>query len=188
MRRPNFAALIFVGSLLVSPAILADEPLRREVFGSAGFGYNYDDEGSIGHGVTGGGGFGYRIWQRLGVEGEVSAFRSRREFGAPIPAFQANGLRVMGNGLIYLNRGPAQAYVLLGFGLLHVRNEVGFAGLRLDRSSNGVNAGAGFGLRIFVTPHWSLRPEFRVDAGATNGAIEAPFTSMRFAMGVGYHW
>lgn len=188
MKTRNLALILCAGSLLASSTLRADEPPKREVFGSLGYGYNYDDEGSIGRGISGGGGFGYRIWPRFGVEGEVNAFRSRREFAAPIPAFEANGLRLMGNGLIYLNRGPAQAYVLVGFGLLRLHNDVGFSGLRLDRSSNGVNAGTGVGVKVFVNRRWSIRPEFRVDAGATNGTIEAPFLSMRFQVGLGYHW
>ncbi|MCX6619791.1 MAG: outer membrane beta-barrel protein, partial [Acidobacteria bacterium] len=149
---------------------------------------NYDDEGSIGHGVTGGGGVGYRLWQRFGVEGEFSAFRTRRELSSFYPPFEASGVRVMGNGLLYLNRGPAQAYLLFGAGMIHVRNEVSFGGIRSDRATNGLNLGAGFGVRIFVNPRFSLRPEVRLDAGATNGSIEAPFTSARFSIGAAYHW
>ena len=188
MLRNTIGKIILLGLLTGTFSAFADEPLKREVFGSIGWGLNYDDEGSIGSGITGGGGFGYRIWQRFGVEGEVNAFRSKREFASISPPFRMDGVRVMGNGLLYLNRGVAQSYLLFGGGLTHVRNKFNFAGVNAKDSSTGASVAAGFGVRIFLTPHISLRPEFRLEAAPANGAIEAPFTSIRFSTAIGYHW
>ena len=188
MLHSTILKIILLGLFAGTVSSFAEAPLPREVFGSIGWGLNYDDEGSIGSGITGGGGFGYRLWQRLGVEGEFNAFSSRREFGSIVPPFHMTGVRVMGNGLLYLNRGRAQSFVLAGAGITHVRNKFDLAGVRATNSSTGLSVAAGFGVRIFLTPRWSLRPELRVEAARTNGAIEAPFASIRFSTALGYHW
>lgn len=139
--------------------------------------------------MNGGGGFGYRLSRRFGVEAEVNAFRTRREFSPTFPPFQAHGAHVMGNGLLYLNQSAAaQAYVLFGAGLLHAVNEVDFGGARVNRSGNGLALGAGFGVKAFVTRSVSLRPEIRLSAASAGGAVDAHFTALRFSLGLGYHW
>lgn len=153
--------------------------LKKEVFGVIGIGKTYDDEGSLGAGVNVAGGFGYRLWSRFGVEAEVNAFRTRRDFGSAYPPFRANGAHVMGSGLLYLSRGRGQAYLLLGGGL--VRTHV-------NRSANGVGFNFGGGMKIFVKPHLSLRPELRIYVGTRGGVVETPFVDIRTSMGVGYHW
>jgi opacity protein-like surface antigen len=162
--------------------------LRKEVFGVIGVGKTYDDEGSLGKGINGGGGFGYRLSRRFGAELEVNAFKTRREFASVVPAYESNGVHIMANGLLYLNQGRTQGYLIFGAGLLHFRNTMGFAGVDFDRSGNGLAVGIGAGLKIFVKERLSLRPEFRIYGGAAGGAVEPPFTDMRASMGLGYHW
>ena len=109
-----------------APAFCKDF-LRREVFGAIGIGKTYDDEGSLGSGLNAGGGFGYRVSQRFGVEAEVNGFRTRRDFGSSFAPFQANGAHVMGSGLLYLSRGRAKRTCCwAGVCCLHVKN--GFGG------------------------------------------------------------
>lgn len=179
---------LVVALLFAAAAASGGELLKKEVFGAVGIGKTYDDEGSLGAGLNGGGGFGYRLSHRFGVEAEVNAFRTRREFSPVFPAYQAHGTHAMGNGLLYFNRGAAQAYLIFGAGVLHFRNQADFAGSSAGRSGNGFAANAGFGVRIFATQRVSLRPEFRVYAGGAGGAVEAPFGDMRLSLGIGYHW
>ena len=122
------------------------------------------------------------------MEAEVNGFRTRREFSPAFPPFQAHGAHVMGNALLYLNRSAAaQAYVLFGAGLLHAVNEVDFGGARVT-ICNGLALGAGFGVKAFVNRSLSLRPEIRVFPRRVPGALEVPFTALRFSLGLGYHW
>ena len=116
--------------------------------------------------LNAGGGFGYRLSRRVAVEAEVNGFRTRRDFSSSFAPFQAQGAHVMGSGLLYLNRGRAQTYLLLGGGLLHVRVKNGFGELPVGRSANGFAINFGGGLKIFVSPHFSLRPELRIYSGA----------------------
>jgi len=163
------------------------EFLKREVFGNIGVGKTYDDEGSLGKGINGGGGFGYRLTHRFGVEAEINGFQTKRVFSPDFAPFRASGAFVLGNGLWYLNRGRAQIFLIGGVGMLHVQNRVSFAG-SVDRSDNGVAMAFGAGVKIFVRPHILLRPEFRIYGGDSGQAVETPFTDMRFSMGVGYTW
>jgi len=171
----------------VTPAFCEDLR-RREVFGAIGIGKTYDDEGSLGSGLNAGGGFGYRLSQRFAAEAEVNAFRTRRDFSPSFAPFQASGVHAMGSGLLYLGRGRAQAYLLLGAGLLHVHVNNGFGGAPAGKSANGFAVNLGGGLKIFVRQHFSLRPELRIYSGGSGKAVEPPFSDIRISLGVGYHW
>lgn len=179
------AALILMTT--AARASAADYP-RAEVFGTVGIGKTGDDEGGLGSGVNGGGGAGYRIVRRLGVEAEINAFRTKRSFSNAFPAYQASGVTVMGSGLFYLTTGRTQGYLLFGAGLMNARNAVNFGGVAVDRAGNGVGFNLGGGVKAFVSDHVSLRPEVRIYAGDPGGVIEAPFGILRVSMGVGYHW
>jgi hypothetical protein len=169
--------------VFAAPAAAQSSDFKREVFGSIGIGKVYDDEGSLGSGLNGCGGFGYRIVRRFGVEAEISGFRTKREFSPAFPPFRGHGAHVLGNGLIYLNRGRGQAYVILGAGLGRFTTRVNFGGASINDSRTGFAVACGFGVKIFATPHFSLRPEVRVHA-ADNG----PISDLRLSFGAGYHW
>ena len=162
--------------------------LRREVFGAIGIGKTYDDEGSLGYGLNAGGGFGYHLSRGFAVEAGVNGFRTRRDFSSSFAPFQANGAHVMGSGLLCLNRGRAQTYLLLGAGLLHVHVKNGFGELPVGRSANGFAINFGGGLKIFLSQHISVRPELRIYSGGSGKAVEPPFSDIRISLGMGYHW
>ena len=183
----RLASRILFAWLASAAALPAADLLKREVFGSIGLGRIYDDEGSLGQGLNGGGGFGYRVRPRFGVEAEINAFRTRREFSPAYPPYRAGGVLLMGNGLLYFARGTVQPYVLFGAGLLHYRNLSDFSGTA-GRSGNGLALNAGFGIRIFAAPRLSLRPEVRIYGGSAGGAAEAPISDLRLSIGVAYHW
>ena len=180
--------IVAIGPLLAG--IASAQPanfLRKEVFGVAGVGATYDDEGSLGSGINGGGGFGYRLSSRFGLQAEINAFRTKRVFSPPFAPFEASGVHVMGSALLYLTRGRAQLYLIGGAGLLHSALDRDFAGVNRNDSSNGFALGVGGGLRVFVTPRFSLRPELRIFTGGSH-AVEPPFSDIRLSLGAGYHW
>ena len=186
MIRRLVLGLFAISGLLRAGA--ADGHLRNEVFGAVGVGATWHDEGSLGSGLTGGGGFGYRLSRRFGLEAEVNAFRTTRDYSPLYPPFQASGVHAMGNGLLYLNRGRAETYLICGAGLMHVSDSTGFAGSQPVSSADGFAASLGAGIKIFVSEHLSLRPEFRIYAGDSRGVVEPPLGVLRFSMGIGYHW
>jgi opacity protein-like surface antigen len=167
--------------LLLALPLLAQQK-RVDVFGLIGVGATYDDEGSLGRGVSGAGGIGYRLTKRFGVEGEINAFQSKRDFGQPVPPFQHSGAHVMANALAHFGPSRAQFYLLGGVGLLHVKNK------STDRSDNGFNVGFGAGFKFFATDHIYIRPDVRIFGGSTSQAVESPFSMLRIAVGVGYSW
>lgn len=166
---------------------------RGEVFGAVGAGKTYDDEGSLGSGFNGGGGVGYRIRPKFGVEFELSGFRHERETSSGSLLFRGNGVFATGNAVYYFGSGTgrAQPYVIGGAGVLHKRNTSSFeGGPRLDFSGTGFALNGGAGVKIFVRPRFSIRPEFRVFAGGAGSqrVVEAPFVVIRASIGAAYHW
>jgi hypothetical protein len=172
----RFLALLFLLLLAVASMCGQDTP-KREVFGVTGIGKTYDDEGSLGKGLHGGGGFGYRFTRRFGAEIEATAFRTRREF--PTQVFEASGAMLLGNGLLHLTGGRVQWYLLGGAGLLYVRNNL---------TDHGLVLALGTGVKIYPTRRFVLRPEVRLFAGNSGRAVEAPFTGVRVSMGAGFCW
>ena len=167
-------------AVLLLAAPLVAQQRRADVFGLIGIGKVYDDEGSLGSGPSGGGGIGYRLRKRLGVEAEINAFSSKREFGGVPPPFEHNGAHVMGNVLSHFGPSRTQFYVLGGAGLLYVKNQA------RNVSDTGFNVGFGVGMKIFATERVYIRPDFRIFSGGTSQAVESPFSMLRIGAGVGY--
>jgi hypothetical protein len=173
---------VVLALILATVPVAAQWGFKREVFGAVGAGSTYDDEGSLGRGINGGGGIGYRLTPRLGFEAEVNAFRSKRDFGPPIAPFEHSGAHFMGNALLHVNRGRAQFYLIGGAGVLHIHNT------GTNRSHNGLSIDLGLGIKIFVTPHVYIRPDARAYVGSGGSAAESPFSDLRIAAGAGYSW
>ena len=186
-REMRMRCAVFALCTAVALPVFGADFKRSEVFGVVGVGKTYDDEGSLGTGINGGGGFGYRLSRRFGVEAEVNVFRTRREFSSQFPPFEADGAHVMGSGLLYLTQGRGQAYLIFGGGLQHVHVASGFGG-PVGRSGTGGAINFGGGVKIFVSPRVSLRPDLRIFSGGSGSAVEPPFSVIRISGGVGYHW
>lgn len=164
--------------LLLGLPVLGQQVPRTDVFGVIAHGRLYDDEGKLGSGLSGGGGVGYRLRKRLGVEGEVTGFRSERDFGAGREPFRNSGVFVMGNALAHFGPPRAQFYLLGGAGVANVRNR----NSGVSESGFAINCGAGF--KFFASEHIYVRPDFRI-YGKSGGAL---YTLMRIGIGVGYSW
>lgn len=180
--------LAVLGWLVAAASLFGQDYPKREVFGTIGIAKTYDDEGSLGKGLHGGGGFGCRFTRRLGAEVEVTGFRTRREFDYIPAAFEASGAMVLGNGLLYLSTGRAQWYLIGGLGMLHIRNKVGFSGVPFNVADNGLALDLGTGIKIYASRHLVLRPEVRLFAGNSGRAVEAPFSGVRVSMAAGFCW
>lgn len=164
---------------------------RSEIFGTLGYGRASDDEGSLGSGLNGGGGFGFRVSPKFGLELDVNGFRHERKT-SPGLLFRGSGVFVTGNALYHFGSGlgRAQPYVVVGAGVLHKRNTSSFdESPPLDVSGRGFAMNAGTGVKIFVNRRFSLRPEFRFFWGGAGGlpVVESPFSILRASLGVAYH-
>jgi hypothetical protein len=163
---------------------------RSEVFGSIGYASVADDEGSLGGGISGGVGAGFRLTPRFGVEFDFDTLRNRRTTSGGSLEFAGHGYVASGSGVLYFRRGRVQPYLALGAGVLHYTSENGFSGTpAVKRSGTGAAAIAGLGALFFVSPHVSLRPDLRMIAGSAGGiqVIEGP-VMLRISFGLGYHW
>jgi hypothetical protein len=183
----RFVSLLLAVALFALPGFCG-EHRKQEGFGFIGIGKNYDDEGSIGKGLSTGGGWGYRLSSRFGMEGELNWFRNKREFGSMYPPFQGDGMFLMGSGLWYFTQGRVEGYLIGGAGLAHYRTKVDFSGNEVHRSGNGFAANFGSGVKVHITERIYLRPELRILMGNAGSAIEAPLRHLRLSVGMGYRW
>jgi hypothetical protein len=168
--------------LVVALPAIAQQPGRADVFGLIGIGKVYDDEGSLGSGLNVGGGIGYRLRKRLGVEAEVNGFRSERDFGAFPPPFRFSGYQVMGNALSHFGPPRAQFYILGGLGVMGVRNR------NRDIGDTQFGIGFGVGMKIFASEHIYIRPDLRIFGRGGSNLIGDPITVLRIGIGAGYSW
>src|ERR1044071_5140988 len=92
--KPTMLKLILITSFLLLPSTSFAQEYRPkyEVFGTAGYGATYDDEGGAGRGLDVGAGLGLRVTRKLGVEGSVNRIGHLREFSF-------NGVRFAGTGV-----------------------------------------------------------------------------------------
>jgi opacity protein-like surface antigen len=186
-------ALIIIAFLLFVPASLAqsDAP-RGEVFGSIGGGKVYDDEGKIGSGVDFGGGVGYRITPKFGIEGQVNAINFKREFFSGV-RFEGTAVFTTVNVLYHFSKSKVQPYVLAGYGVSHHRNRSQFPGEPNlpQQTATGLAQNYGAGVKIYLSKTISLRPEVGVFIGSNEGigtGIEPPISVGRASIAFTYHW
>jgi opacity protein-like surface antigen len=177
--------------LLLAPTVLAQNYASRgEVFGSIGGGKTYDDEGSLGSGFDVGGGVGFRLTPRFGVEGQINRLDYKRDFSSGV-RFEGTALFTTANVLYHFTTSQAQPYVIGGLGFVHHENRSRFPGDNSlpTRTSNGFAKNFGAGVKIFLNKKFSLRPEFRVFLGDTAGSgVEPPFSVGRGSVAFSYHW
>ena len=174
----NYRSILWL--LLVSALSLPAQ--KREVFGAIGAAKAYDDEGGVGTGVPIAGGLGYRLSPKWGVLGEIHRMHHKREIGFDIPPFEGTGIFATANLLRYLSSGTVQPYVSFGGGLVHYDGRSG--------SDTGTALAFGGGVRGFIRPYLSVRPEVRVLCGFSglSQGVEQPFYTIGFSAAIAYHW
>jgi opacity protein-like surface antigen len=187
--RPFCAALILALLSLASTARAQDGAI--EAYGVIGGGRTYDDEGSVGNGIAGGGNVGFRFAQKAGVELDVNHFRHEREVAGGALLFRGHGTYVTGNVLYHFSNSRVRPYVLGGLGLLHYTNQSRvLPDQQPDGSSSGFALNFGFGIKGFLAGGFVLRPEVRIYSGRgkTIRGVEPPLSNIRFSIGCGYAW
>ena len=155
-------------------------PLKRpEVHGFLGVSRAWDDEGYIGTGPSAGFGIGTRLTRRLGIEGEYTFFRHKRDFS--FGQWKGNAHLFTGNALFHFSPdGNVQPFLLIGAG-----------GQSYEGSGPGFAWNCGAGFKAYLNDHLFLRPEVRIStAGYSRGAFqpEPPISTLRFQFGLGYRW
>ncbi len=157
---------------------------KGRVYGGVGGGRFYDDEGSLGRGLTYRTGVEWRPLNCMGLEAELLGIHHTRS-----DAFQVRGnaRALSANAVYYFSRSKAQPYVLGGFGLLKVDYRYSWPGTangEFQKSKTEPALNFGVGVRLFISRRWSLDPQFR-------WAISAPSAyaiGNYFSTSLAYQW
>ncbi len=180
---PRRLPLLLLAALaaLLPAAAQSTTPLKRpEVHGFLGVSRAWDDEGYIGTGPSAGFGIGTRLTRRLGVEGEYTFFRHKRDFG-PLGQWKGNAHLFTANALLHFSpEGKVQPFLLIGAG-----------GQSYEGNGPGFTWNCGAGIKAFLNDHLFLRPEVRLSSGKYDRKPlqpEPPISTIRFQFGVGYRW
>jgi hypothetical protein len=177
--------LVFV--VLVSSQAAAQVAANRaEVFAGAGAARMGGDEGSLGSGLYVLGGVGLRIAARTSVELDVMTAQHQRNIaGGPLEGTAAG---VFGNAAYHFSEGRTQAFVMGSAGFLRTEttHTFPFGGTMATFRSeaNGFAWGGGGGVKVFLTPRFSLRPQFRLVFSEATGVMGLAAGSIA----AGYHW
>jgi opacity protein-like surface antigen len=176
------AALALVLCPLMSVA--EDYSYRGRVFGGVGGGRFYDDEGSLGRGVTYRAGAEWRPLTRLGIEAELLGIHHTRHDYFQV---RGNGLSISANALFYFSRSKVQPYVLGGIGMLKTDYRYSWPGTangEFHRSETEPALNLGAGIRFFINRRWSLDPQIRTAVSSPSYYAIVNY----FSMSLGYHW
>lgn len=176
--------------LLLAASLPAQNRGRHEIFGHAGFNKAYDDEGSVGGGLSGGGSFGYRLTPRLAVEIDINALQHERDIAGPDLTFRGNAAFVTGNLAYHFSDSRIQPYVIGGTGFSRYQARGSFENQLVRFTENGLAINAGGGIKGYITDHIVLRPEIRYYSGGTGDipGLDGFVHSLRVSVGLGYVW
>lgn len=159
---------------------------RAELFAGAGVSRVGGDEGSRGNGPYVLGGVGFRITARTSVE--VDAMRARHERSIAGGPLEGTAAGVFGNVAYHFAEGQAQVFVMGSVGFLRseTTHTFPFGGTMTTLRSEVTDFawGGGGGVKVFLTPRFSLRPQFRLVFSEATGVMGLAAGSI----GVGYHW
>jgi Outer membrane protein beta-barrel domain len=196
---------MMLAALLLTAAPLAAQPNPPRVDASIGAGYakTWDDEGSIGRGLSVGGDVSFRVTPRFGLGLRVERLHNFRDAADGAFIAEGNSTLVGGEARVRFGRGAVQPILHAGYGLLSYsgttttgppRNPP-FIDLRTEpiptivRSHSGTIgvASGGADVDVFVTPRLSIRPGFTVHVTQAGGE-SLPWMIWRGGVGVGLHW
>lgn len=159
---------------------------RGEVFAGAGVARVGGDEGSRGSGPVVVGGVGFRIATRTSVE--VDAMRAGHERDIAGGPLEGTATGVFGNVAHHFSEGRMQVFVMGSAGFLRseTTHTFPFGGTPTTFKTEATDFawGGGGGVKIFLTPRFSLRPQFRLVFSEATGVMGLAAASI----GAGYHW
>jgi hypothetical protein len=168
------------------PAAGQGRSRRFEIFAGGGVARMGGDEGSLGTGPSVLGGFGFRVTPRLSVEVDLTRAQHERSIaGGPLEG-TASGL--FGDLLYHFGEGRTQVFVAGSVGVLHseiTQTYPAAGGTQTFTSDESDLAwGGGAGVKVFLSPQFSLRPQFRLVLSEKTGVLGQATGSVA----VGFHW
>jgi hypothetical protein len=174
-----------------------------EVSGLTGFGTVMDDEGSLGGGPMVGASIGMFVHPRVRVGVDVMRVQHSRDL--EFRAWEGTPLFVMARGE-YISEGNGRVHGIVGGGIGWMRYRgsttegpifapgINREGPRVTTrySADGLAVDVNGGIRIDVTPRWSITPQGRfTHTEATRGIQflpEPPLWFFRAEAAIGYRW
>ena len=167
-----------LAGVLIIVSISALPAQAREIFGSVGYGRFSREGAGSSFGPTWGAGIGAHPLPLLGFEFTVHGMRHKTENSDGTPVF------LSGNVLVHLSGGLMQPYVVGGIGVMHYSGTSPCLGSCDPRiSDNGFATNFGAGMKIFVIPKVSLRPEIRFfNTRPSNSNM------LQASIGLSLHW
>ena len=157
-----------------------------EIFAGAGVSRMGGDEGSLGSGPSVVSGFGYRITRRLSVEVDLTRAEHERNIaGGPL---EGTGMGAFGDLVYHFGEGRTQVFAVGSLGVLNsdVTQTYPIAGgtQTFTRDKSSFAWGGGAGVKVFLKPQISLRPQFRLIFSEETGVMGQATGSVA----VGFHW
>ena len=182
-------ALVVLASLFLltsGQAVAQTRPYRGEVFAGAGGARVGGDEGSLGSGPCIVVGLGFRFTTRASVELDLLRAQHDRDIaGGPL---EGTATGVFGEIVYHFSEGRVQVFVVGSAGLLNSktthRYPAGGSAIVFRSHNNDLAWGGGGGVKIFLAPHLSLRPQLRLVFSEATGVMGLTAASVA----VGYHW
>ena len=157
-----------------------------EVFAGAGVSRMGGDEGSLGSGFSVVSGVGYRVTPRLSLE--VDLTRAQHDRNIAGGALEGTGTGVFGDLVYHFGEGRTQVFVAGSLGVLNsdITQSYPIAGVTqtFTRDESSFAWGGGGGVKIFLKPQLSLRPQFRLIFSEETGVMGQATGSVA----VGFHW
>jgi hypothetical protein len=183
----RFYLLIPLFFLLAAGRAVGQETRQRmEMFAGTGASRVGGDEGSLGSGLCFLGGFGVRFAARASVEADLMRAEHERNIaGGPLEG-TVTGL--FGDVVYHFAEGRAQLFVMASAGLLSSRTThtypLGGVVTTVTSEDDDFAWGGGGGVKVFITPRFSLRPQFRLVFSEATGVMGLAAGSVA----IGYHW
>ena len=180
--RFGFSLLFF--ALFPLMVLGQDFDYRGEVFGGAGYGKFYDDEGGLGTGLTYRTGISWRFLNHFGAGVELLGIRHTRKDSFHV---QGDSLAFFGNAAYYFSRSKTQPYVLGGLGaqradFTYSWPEMSCAEYQASKTELAYNVGVG--IKFLLNRNWSFDPQFRWAFSTPSNYWLVSYLSVALA----YHW
>jgi hypothetical protein len=157
-----------------------------EVFAGGGPSRMGSDEGSLGSGPALLAGIGFRFAARASIELDLLRAQHERNIaGGPL---EGTATGVFGDLVYHFGEGRTQFFAIGSAGFLSSRtsHRLPFSGgaqvIRSDQSDFAWGGGAG--VKLYLKPRFSLRPQFRIVFSERTGVMGLVAASVV----VGYHW